>query len=312
MGTVTRLRSTRTPDLAEATRRFLDERDLAHRTRRVYADTLDRFVTDLGGVALADITADDVAAHLTRRYGRVAPATWNRVRATLGSFFEFATKRRWIEANPVEAVERRKDRPTIDQATSRRAIAYADLDALWTRKDVALREKVLWRMLFETAARANEILGLDIEDLDLAERSAWVQGKGVGAEQVWWATGTARLLPRLLDGRTTGPVFLTDRAPIRPTAKADLDPATGRARLSYRRAAEVFSDTTGGWTLHQLRHSAITWYAEQGVDVTMLKAKSRHQSLRSLERYARPSAASVARLTADLDPVARRPPRRRA
>lgn len=47
-------------------------------------------------------------------------------------------------------------------------------------------------------------------------------------------------------------------------------------------------------------------YAEQGVDVTMLKAKSRHRSIRSLERYARPTDASVARLTASLDPHARR------
>lgn len=38
---------------------------------------------------------------------------------------------------------------------------------------------------------------------------------------------------------------------------------TGRARLSYRRAAELFEADTaslpgGPWTLHQLRHSALT------------------------------------------------------
>ncbi len=306
MGTVTRLRTTTTPDLAAAMRRFLDERDLAPRTRAVYADTLDRFVTDLGGTPLADIGTDDVVAHLTARYGQAAPATWNRVRATLGSFFVFAAARRWITDNPVTPVERRKERPTVAQADRRRAVPYADLEALWTRKDIALRERTLWRMLFDTAARANEILNLDIDDLDLDERCAWVQGKGVGAEQVWWATGTARLLPRLIGGRSTGPVFLADRPPTRPVAAADLDPTTGRARLSYRRAAELFSHRSGGLTLHQLRHSAITWMAEQGVDVTLLKAKSRHQSLRSLERYAQPSAASVAKLTATLDPEARR------
>ena len=45
--------------------------------------------------------------------------------------------------------------------------------------------------------------------------------------------------------------------------------------------------------------------AEEGVDVAMLKAKSRHPSLRSLERYVQPSEASVARLTADHDPARR-------
>ena len=85
------------------------------------------------------------------------------------------------------------------------------------------------------------------------------------------------------------------------TAKVDLDPTSGHARLSYRRAAEVFTKASDGWTLHQLRHSALTHLAEDGVDVALLRAKSRHASLRSLERYVRPSEASVAKLTAVLN-----------
>lgn len=44
------------------------------------------------------------------------------------------------------------------------------MDRLITRREVHLREKTLRRMLYETAARAEEILGLNIEDLDLAAR----------------------------------------------------------------------------------------------------------------------------------------------
>jgi hypothetical protein len=58
--------------------------------------------------------------------------------------------------------------------------------------------------------------------------------------------------------------------------------------LSYRRAEELFCAASGGWTLHQLRHSAITHLAEADVGVALLMAKSRHTSLRSLGRYARP------------------------
>lgn len=62
-------------------------------------------------------------------------------------------------------------------------------------------------------------------------------------EYVHWATATARLLPRLLDGRTTGPVFLADRrapvsGPCAPAA-ADICPVTGRGRLSYPRRVPV-------------------------------------------------------------------------
>ena len=81
-------------------------------------------------------------------------------------------------------------------------------------------------------------------------------------------------------------------------AKAGLDPVSGRARLSYRRAAEQLTTASGGSTLHQLRPSRATHLDEEGVDVALLKAKSRHQSLGPLERYGRPNDASAANLTA--------------
>ena len=68
-----------------------------------------------------------------------------------------------------------------------------------------------------------------------------------------WQTGTARLLPRLLKGRTAGPVFVTARKARVQLPAADLDPA-GRARLSYQQAAALFSEASGGATLHQFRH----------------------------------------------------------
>jgi integrase/recombinase XerD len=103
-------------------------------------------------------------------------------------------------------------------------------------------------------------------------------------------------------------VFLTDRraSPGRAPAAVDLCPHTGRARLSYRRAEELFSEATGGWTLHQLRHSAITHLVEQNTALPLLMAKSRHTSLRSLQKYARPGVDAVAKLTADHDPSQRR------
>jgi integrase/recombinase XerD len=58
--------------------------------------------------------------------------------------------------------------------------------------------------------------------------------------------------------------------------------------------------------MHQLRHSAITHLAEDSVALPLLMAKSRHASLRSLQRYARPGTEAVAALTAAHDPARRR------
>jgi len=98
--------------------------------------------------------------------------------------------------------------------------------------DVPLRERVLWTMLYETAACADELLMLDIEDLDMANRCAVVTRKCGTRDVVAWQTCTAWLLPRLLAGRKKGPVFLTDHKAKPAVAVDDIDPSTLRARLS--------------------------------------------------------------------------------
>ena len=211
-----------------------------------------------------------------------------------------------MAGDPLAAIRRRKVAPDRSRAISR-----ADLAQLLSRGDVALREKTLWRMLYETAARASEILGLDAGDLDLANRRARVIRKGGAADVIVWRTGTATLLPRLLKGRKRGPLFVTERKARVQLPPGDLDPATGRARLSYQRAAEIFEAATGEmpggpWTLHQLRHSALTHAAEEGASTSTLLAYSGHTSVTSLARYARVSPEALGRWQAQRDPAARR------
>jgi integrase len=155
------------------------------------------------------------------------------------------------------------------------------------------------------------VLRLDVQDLDLANRRAQVTRKGGAVDVIVWQTGTARLLPRLLKGRKSGPLFLTDRRSRVELPPGDIDPASGKARLSYRRAAEIFEEATTGeqggpWTLHQLRHSALTHDAENGASTPMLMAKSGHTSVASLARYARPSAEALQHWQEQNDPARRR------
>lgn len=126
--------------------------------------------------------------------------------------------------------------------------------------------------------------------------TAWVVRKGGDTDWLHFQSVSARLLPRLITGRETGP---------------HLCPLTGRSRLSYERAEYLFKlsslkVTNRGWALHQLRHSALTHLAEAGVNLPLLMAKSGHGNLRSLQRYARPSAEAVAAMTAVHDPGRRR------
>ena len=165
-------------------------------------------------------------------------ATWNSRLTAVGSFRRWVQAQGWVTEDPLAGIERR---PQVRDDTA--PVRYEQLHALWTRPDVHVREKTLWRMLYETAARANEVLALNVEDLDLGARRAVVRGKGGHRQEVVWASGTARLLPRYLAGRQRGPLFVTHRRPNVAPALPDLCPDTGRGRLSYQQAW-VSSSTT--------------------------------------------------------------------
>lgn len=122
-----------------------------------------------------------------------------------------------------------------------------------------LRELTLWYLLHESRAPVEQVLALNIDHLDLSSRRT----RARAAAALSWGWGTARLLPMLLAGRTAGPVFVTDRRAPASIPAADRCPVTGRGRLSYRRAAELFTAATRpldpagrGWTLLVLRDRA--------------------------------------------------------
>jgi integrase len=242
--------------------------------------------------------------------------TANRELSIMKAAIGWWRNRGWLADNPIAGIERRPAPPDRTKALSREQLA-----ALFDLK-AGVREKTLWKMLYETCGRAQEILTLDIADLLPTDKRGRGLSTGGTIDWVHWQSGTAQLLPPLLKGRAHGPVFLTDRKAPARTPTTDVCKVTGRGRLSYRRAAELFEDLTrplahlgildaaelelrGGWTLHQLRHSAHTHEAEDGTNTPTLLARSRHASVRSLERYARPGVDAVADHVADRDPAAR-------
>jgi site-specific recombinase XerD len=283
-------------------------RSMATTTRRSYTQTLSRLAAAHGALDLSTLDGATLDAFTTEAWGLCAPATWNRHIAALRSFTTFARRKGWTAEDPAAVLERRKE-----PADRTKAIPAAHLERLFRRDDIAVREKCLWRLLYETAARAEEVLSADVDDLDMASKRLRVVRKGGDTDWLHFQSGSARLLPRLITGRETGPLFLADRrpGPARAPASVDLCPLTGRSRLSYERAEYLFKlsslkVTNRGWTLHQLRHSALTHLAEAGVNLPLLMAKSGHENLRSLQRYARPSAEAVAAMTAVHDPGRRR------
>jgi integrase/recombinase XerC/integrase/recombinase XerD len=78
---------------------------------------------------------------------------------------------------------RRRPRPDRGRALSRSEV---DQLLMLTRKDISLRERTLWRMPYETAARSAEVLALNVEVLDLPNRRAKVTRRGGTIDVIIW------------------------------------------------------------------------------------------------------------------------------
>jgi integrase len=195
-----------------------------------------------------------LAAAVAGRAARSDARTVNRELSALRSAVGWWQDRHWIRQDPTAGISYLVRPPAAAPRLSDRQLAEL------FRAPPSLREHVFWRVLYETAAHVDVVLGLDAGDIDLRQGHGRIGPASGGA--IAWSGGTARLLDWLLAGRRTGPVFVTGRRARAQTAQRNICPVTGRARMSYRRAAEIFTtwtrplDPAGrGWTLQQLRQA---------------------------------------------------------
>jgi integrase len=259
-------------EYSAAVDRYLDQAALSDASRRVYRISLLGWAWPLVGkpvpagagrrsatpplvpLALLDDlgTGGRLAAALAERAARTDPRTVNRELSALRSAVGWWRDQGWINADPTAGL--RHLRPA-ELALPLGAAQVADLFGL----AVSLREQGFWRVLYDSGAPAAEVLALNSHQLDLYQHRVRARPDDGPAGGIEWQPATSQILRWLLSGRTWGPVFLTDRRAAAGAAPADVCPLTGQARMSYRRAAEIFAaltrplDPAGrGWTLHQL------------------------------------------------------------
>jgi integrase len=198
-------------------------------------------------------TRERLDAQFAARTAMADARTANRELSALRSAVGWWREQDWIRSDPTIGLRHRHpDAPGTP-------LSEEQVNALFLLP-VSLREHALWRVLYDSGASVAEVLSLDADQLDLSRHRSRPRSSGQLADtDIEWREGTSQLLRWLLAGRTWGPVFVTDRRAPARAAAANVVRLTGQARMSYRRAAEIFTtltcqlDTHGrGWTLHQL------------------------------------------------------------
>ncbi len=126
--------------------------------------------------AINDPALPEALAELAARADEMDAETVNRELSIARKAIGWWQRQGWIGADPTIGIERRPAPPDRTKALAQNQIA-----ALW-RLDVALREKTQWKMLYESAARADEVLCLNVEDLYPQDKRGKITAKGGATE----------------------------------------------------------------------------------------------------------------------------------
>jgi integrase/recombinase XerC len=238
-------------------------------------------VDDLSGIDLALLRS--WLAALTSA-GR-ARSTVARRAAAARSFLSWAVRTGRIRVDPsarLLAPRRRPGLPTVLRADE----AAALLQAAATAPDhhpIGLRDRAALELLYATGARVGELVGLDVDDVDLARRTARVMGKG-GKERVvpfgvpaaeavnaWLTTGRP-----VLAGPASGPALLLGQRGRRADQR--------QIRAAVHRLAAGVPDLKDLGP-HGLRHSAATHLLEGGADLRTVQELLGHATLATTQIY---------------------------
>jgi site-specific recombinase XerD len=210
-----------------------------------------------------------------------APATVARKLAALSSWYRWLVDEDVIAANPVERVRRPRVPedsatlgPTVEEA--RRLLAAADADGPKAASLIAL--------LLLNGLRVGETIAADVEDLgtERDHRVLRIRRKGGRVALVPLASNTGAALDALLEGRTTGPIFVGQRGAAGPVGRLTSSGAAHIVRR-VRRAAKIDKQLSP----HALRHGFVTLTLEAGIALSDVQDAAGHADPRTTRRYDR-------------------------
>ncbi|MEM6370129.1 MAG: tyrosine recombinase XerC [Myxococcota bacterium] len=277
-----------------ALRSFLDhlehERRLSPRTLQAYQSDLRPILARFASARRWDeVDAEDLREVLDELGVEWSARTRARKLSALRSFGRWAVRRLGCERDPSLELSRPKVTPGLPRnLTPDEAVGL--LDVAWGDSKAARRDLALLELAYGAGLRAMELVGLDVEDLDMGRREVRVRGKGNKERVVPFGRKAGQALTNWLDrgGPKEGPLFTS-----RPGQR--MSDRTLRRRL-HRRVLEVGLGRRV--TPHMLRHSFATHLLEGGADLRAIQEMLGHASSSTTQRYV---AVSVDHLRAVYD-----------
>lgn len=268
---------------------FLEhERNYSAHTLRAYLREVASFIAfcrdDLGLASPEAVTPAAVRAYLAHLHGNgLSRTSLQRALAAVRTYFRFLAREGEVGSNPARVVptpkapKRLPEVPTVAQLSEM-------LEALPATPQ-GVRDRVALELLYGCGLRAAELVGLNLDDLDLSQRLVRVLGKG----------RKERIVPFGREAEKALRAYLPVRAQLRQKVREDdgepLLVNLQGGRLSDRSLRRILERAVRQLSVvhrihpHTLRHAFATHLLEAGMDLRAIQELLGHASLATTQRY---------------------------
>jgi integrase/recombinase XerC len=288
---------------------FLRNRNVSPHTLTAYENDIATFLEftaslrqkPLNAVSLAEIDAFAIRAFLGELHKqRISAASSARKLSAIRTFVRFLRREDLVEDDPAALVAAPKRPETIPAH-----LTVAEMNRLLEMPDsstpLGRRDRAILELFYASGLRLSELVGLDIEDMNLSGRMVRVLGKGRKQRLVPFNTSTADAIRAYLKDRTLVRQQAEDRGQSKRSRAAAvpmfLNYRGGRLtarsvdRLVRRYVAQCGAKF--GISPHALRHSFATHLLANGADLRAIQELLGHARLSTTQRYTHVNAAQL-------------------
>jgi integrase/recombinase XerD len=263
------------------------ERGASPRTIEAYRRDVRRYLGDLASANVDQIDAagaNDVVRFLdARARSGAASSTINRTLAAVRHFHRFCVREGLAQQNPASLVDGPARGLSLPKALTADVVERI-IEAASGSSPRELRDRAMLELLYGAGLRVSELVGLDVDDVDLDDRTVRCIGKGDKERVVpIGEPGAAAVRRYLRHGR--GELASASR----PTHALFLRVGGGRlSRQSAWKCVKRYASRVSPKTRvfpHALRHSFATHLVAGGADVRVVQEALGHARLSTTQVY---------------------------
>lgn len=217
-----------------------------------------------------------------------SPATMARKIATLRSFYKWALKHSFVNANPMTMIRTPRQAKRLPKA-----ITVEQIEQLLSAPDdndvLGARDRAMLETLYSTGIRVSELVDLGMRDLDENQEALRIRGKGKKERLVPLGSHALTAIRHYVNILTNDERYSSAWGPDKADPPLFINKHGGRlSSRSVRRKLDKYLRQVGldpSISPHTLRHSFATHLLDNGADLRSVQELLGHQSLSTTQTY---------------------------